>query len=189
MRYTHLAFTPLTALAVVAAASVAAPFARAQASGSLSAALTAGTRVRVTVPGRIVSRRVGTIADMRGDTLVLRMDDREVALSAASIGQIEVSRGQRSRGEGALIGMTAGLPTGAVVGFGVAYATIGGRCAECDIVYPVFVSLGAVAGAVAGTVVGAANPGERWVRVPFRTRFGVAPRPGGGLALALTHRF
>ena len=178
MRYRAL----ITALALLAAVSGALP-----AQAPDTSRLAEGARVRVEAPALFAGRRVGSVAAMRGDTLLLRVRDRAVAVPLARVERIEVRRGDRRRGAGALRGMGIGLLSGIAVG--LAYARIDETsepCGDgpCGIGYFIYPILGGGAGLALGGVLGAAAGWQRWERVPLPARVGLAPRRGGLAASA-----
>jgi hypothetical protein len=129
-----------------------------------TAPLAAGERVRVVVATGRQARYTGTVAAVRGDTLVLdRRNSEPIALPLASVARVERSLGRgRCGGAGArarcmLLGALAGTLVGGAIGYfgsqdGSDMAGIG-------------VILGAPVGFIAGLVVGGLVGGERWQRI------------------------
>jgi hypothetical protein len=135
-----------------------------------------GLRVRVRAPQLGARRVVGEILEVDDQILLLGLLDRaeRVALPRASIRELEVSAGRRSRArEGAEVG-------GVVVGLGGAlFGLVAGGLANLDcesdchpkapIVGGVVGSvIGAGAGAAVGALVGSTMETERWRALPHR---------------------
>ena len=163
----------------------------AQSSDSASAAvLEPGTRVRVlaTVVGK--SRFVGTVASVRGDTVVLDTVDvtktgrlffpstvpleryRRISLTLAEIDDVEVSRGH-SRARGLLKGTLGGALFGGVF---VGLTAISGQGRMTLRHFAGGFTSGATAGLAVGAAAGFALRSERWASAQLPTRQG-----GGGL--------
>jgi hypothetical protein len=184
----------------VCAALLAAPVAlRAQS----AAGLASGTRVRVVEPAN--GRTVGTVSEVRGDTLMvitgIGESWRVVALPLSSIRSLQVSRGRPSRHVSALQGAALGVLTGAAGG--VAGMTIGTLAMQdsCDgspdqlMCFTMAESavlgiiIGAPMGAAWGAVAGFVFPQERWrsITVASPPVLTVNGSPGGvQLGLSIT---
>jgi hypothetical protein len=159
---------------------LAAPVARAQStspSGTpFDGAVTAGARVRVTLPdsvrqGALLPHRqavVGTVARVAGDTLVLEVPSARGTLAVArgDLRALAVSRGVPGRAESAL---REGLNL--AIGVGLAFAIV--RTSDDRDARP-FRSAGEAAlagGAIGfgtGALLGAVRPSERWRAVRLR---------------------
>jgi hypothetical protein len=156
--------------------------------------LPTGQRIRVVsrdteLGGQLLAGRLLAIDD---ETLLLKVADRAqpIRLRRASIGQIEVSRGESSgAGRGAVIGgVSLGVPGAALGLFAAGFACFEQR--HCHPAYLVGGTAGFVLGAAIGGAIGAAigstSKSERWERVPLSVA--VAPQRRGARA-ALTLRF
>lgn len=160
---------------------------------AVAAAPSSGTRVRFETTGE--GRRTGTVVDLDGEALVVRLTRTSavVRVPLADLGSLEVSAGRRSRaGEGAIIAAVPGALFGGYVGLyagcyeqsncygsGMAYAALGAFIA------------GALSGLV-GAAIGALFKTERWERVRVATphaSFQLGPTGQGGLAVGLTLSF
>lgn len=115
-----------------------------------------GTRVRVSAPGILEGRYQGPVLGMRGDTLLLPVENRDVGVPLPTITRLEISRG-RDRMVGALIGGVVGV---AVLG-GTGLVVDRTSCTD----YCFAGIAGAVVGAPAGALVGALIGRERWERL------------------------
>jgi hypothetical protein len=131
------------------------------------------------------------------DTLhvVKRGNTQTHAVSISSISQLSVSSGERTRmaglGRGAGLGFVVGAGIGGAIGFASGSDSCEGGCGmfESTAGEKALIA-GAVIGvlsAAIGGALGAANPGERWRRVPVR-RVTVAPS-SGGFAAAMSLAF
>lgn len=155
-----------------------------------------GQRVKVSAPearGTFVVQSAGL------DTLVLTSPDGSETRSVpiASISRLEVSGGERSRmsgfGRGAGFGFLIGVGVGGMLGF----ADGDDDCAEAGWCFVELsasekallggVVIGGLGGMIGG-IVGVANPGERWRRVPVQ-RISAGPAPGGGFAASVSLAF
>jgi hypothetical protein len=132
-----------------------------------------GQRVRVTTPDRTPRRLAGRFLTRRADSLVLQIEQREIAIPRAGVTRLEISRGQRSAfGKGARVGVLTGLLAGLIVG-GIACATYDidhGTCLNShdggQIAFLGPLGLGVVGGFVVGSVIGLATHTERWELQP-----------------------
>jgi hypothetical protein len=132
-------------------------------------AVSVGQRVRVQWPEAQQRRRtVGTVLEVRGDSLALTSSGGERRFALARLERIDV-RVRRSRARGAARG--AGL--GTLTGFGIGLVVGALRAAGCPrqpddycelaiLVGPV---VGVAVGLPLGVVIGTGSPGERWQRV------------------------
>lgn len=139
------------------------------------------TRVRVILPsakptafgiGR-AQPLVGTVASMRGDTLVLRRDrtPTTAVVPLASVARIEVSRGVEPRG----ISLLKGAATGALDGMLVAPLAYLPRDCEGMACFAETAAISAGIGALAGGILGVASPRERWLPIALAVRVGLSP--------------
>jgi hypothetical protein len=150
-----------------------------------------GARVRVTAPGVVAARYVGTVLSRSGDSLTIGSPNAmPLAISTSRITSLEISRG-KSRADGAIRGMKWGVPIGLALGA----VTIGfADCADCasnsdDAGSALgWVAINGVSGAIWGAGIGALIGRERWERfdLPQRAAFRVTP---GGAMLALRYDF
>lgn len=126
-----------------------------------------GERVRVTAPD--LRREVGSVEDVRADTLVFRLRGAAapMALHLPEVRRLEVSRGNHHPLRGALVGGAAG----GAAGIGVALLMLGSESCEAGDCLTVATLVAihlpyvtALAGGVAGAL--RASRTERWVSVP-----------------------
>jgi hypothetical protein len=184
---------------IVAMAGAAVLAGAAVASAAEPATLGIGSRVRIQ-QGKDKPRLVGVIAASDAETLTLSLEQGETRIVPwHDVRKIDVSRGRRSAGAGALRGAGIGLATGAAAGI-VAGLVAGDDppCAPDEWCLLRFSSgdkmaLGGtglgVTGAALGAALGAFGRGERWAPAGEH-RVNLAPQtgPGGhgaGLALRL----
>jgi hypothetical protein len=155
--------------------------------GQSTADLPAGTRVRVTE--QATGRLVGTVTEVRRDTLLVLARGEVHALPISSIRTLQVSRGRPPRLASALEGGAIGLLTGAIGGaasLAIPSLVVPDACdREGDGVLCfstgewalVGVVIGAPLGAVSGAVAGFVFPRERWRSVTDRTAPAVTVQP------------
>ena len=150
-----------------------------------------GSRVRISAPVLGDGKQVGTVVEVRADTLLFAADHQSTRalVPTASLTGLEVSQGMRSHiGKGAGLGFLAGAVAGGVVGYvslhdphssdgdwGPVGAVVGG-------------ALGGVVGLGMGALIGSRST-ERWdsQRLPIHVGF----IPGGnapGLSFELSLR-
>ena len=146
----------------------------------------AGDRVRIEA-GRVSGRF--SVVDVSTDTLLLQEGAApQIRVPLASIQQI-ARRDKRTGWQGALHGAGLGLLIGGVAGAITGFAS--GDDPETqwfaftaeEKALAVGVVLG-VGGAVLGGVIGAAAPGERWVRVPLPAAPRVSHSSSNGVLIA-----
>lgn len=167
--------------------------------GQSTADLPAGTRVRVVE--QATGRLVGTVTEVRRDTLLVLARGEVHALPISSIRTLQVSRGRPPRLASALEGGAIGLLTGAIGGaasLAIPSLVVPDACdREGDGVLCfstgewalVGVVIGAPLGAVSGAVAGFVFPRERWRSVTDRTTPAVTVHPeaaGVRVGLSLT---
>jgi hypothetical protein len=132
------------------------------------AAVTAGQRVRVEwSDAQRRHRAVGTVLDVRGDSLDLTDAAGVRTLAVAGLERIDL-RMPRSRSRGAARGAGVGAVVGLALGFAAGAAVIPSNCREgedCTFGYAILASLGTSYGAMIGAIAGAFSPGRRWQRV------------------------
>lgn len=155
-----------------------------------------GQRVKVNSPearGTFVVQSAGL------DTLVLTAPNGSETRSVpfASISRLEVSGGERTRmsgfGRGAGSGFLIGAAVGGIIGFadgdddcsGATFCILEMSAGEKALFAGVLI--GGLGGAIGG-IIGMANPGERWQRVPVQ-RVSAGPAPGGGFAASVSLAF
>lgn len=166
-----------------------------------------GTRVRVFIlaPGLPAGKdiKMGTLVALSADTLLLKRvwgQPGLLAVSRASITQLEVSLGQKSNVDkysvrGLLIGAGAGALLGAVIGNGFMCSGSGFfACPEkqTGTSMAVGAGVGGVLGFLIGTGIGAAkgDEPERWEEVPLeQIRVGVSPQRHDGVMLSASFAF
>lgn len=159
----------ILALATVAL-SAAASSARAQ-----HTEVQPGARVRISAPGIVAGRYVGTVLTRSADTVELGAPGTSpIKVPLARITSIEVSRGS-SRALGAGRGVLWGAPIGLVVGVVAAAGTDSDPycfdyCSTSGSYKAGIVAASTVAGALWGAGIGALVGRERW------ERFEIAPR-------------
>ncbi len=147
----------------------------------------AGSRVRISLAGPGPGHVTGTVLAVGSDSLSLagaRGDTIAVALH--SIRRLELSKGRRSAGGGALRGGLLGASLGALAVLGVTLADgcfsgsfdpfssnySGGHCPSAGTAWGLMLGGGAI-----GAAVGVVGRGERWVRVPLdKARISIEPR-------------
>jgi len=153
--------------------------------------LSAGARVRVTVPGVSPVPLVASLIRVDADTLLAEpVAGGRIAIPLASVAGLEVSRGRGPRGMRALvsgfIGFCAGLMAGGIVGNSRADADADDPGATVR----TSALAGGLVGGAAGAFVGACTVGERWESVPLhRPRAGLGLRTRGGVALSASFTF
>lgn len=159
------------------------------------AALQPGDRVRVEAPPQRGTYLVTALAD--GELVLEGADGREVRIPHARLSRLDVDRGPRSRGSGALKGLAIGGGAGIIAGAVVGYASGDDECdpgSWCIMTMTAgqkagvgAVVLGSVGGAV-GAAFGAVSPGRRWegLRLPLTLDGGAGPVGGFRLGVSLT---
>lgn len=167
----------LRLLPTVCAALLALPM---EVRGQSAAELAPGTRVRL-VADAGTGRLVGTVAESRGDSLVVLSGrgegERRVALPLSSLRTVQVSRGTPSRAVSALHWAALGVVGGSLAG--VAGVTLGRLTSDesCEGTADdlclsggewtlIGVMIGAPMGALWGAALGFVFPRERWRSIP-----------------------
>ena len=155
--------------------------------GSQAQSLTSlepGVRIRVAAEAVAPKPLVGTLVRLDRDAMALRLADREelALVPRETITKVEVSRGRRSRGRGALFGALVGLAVGAIA----VAATPGDD--EMFTAAEATAMVGAM-GAGLGALIGLAiPPGEKWESVPT-AHISVVPSRRGHVRVALSVTF
>jgi hypothetical protein len=141
----------------------------------------------------------GTLVGMDEDRLTVRLDGQKEAIGVPTraVKYLEVSRGPRSLGAGALRGALLGAGVAAmmsVVVVAVGYSWE--RATSSQVAYAESGGMGGMAaqivfkGAAAGAVLGMAFPGERWEKTAPTPRLAVGIRPvRGGAAFSVSAAF
>ena len=146
-----------------------------------------GTRVRITAPTVAEKRLVGTITAWGPENLTVTSEKGPIVLPRGAVSRLEVSRGRKSRGRGALVGAGIGVGAGVVGGFAHGSDPPGLVSFNASFYAFGYGILGAAAGALIGLAI---TPGERWEELPStRFRVSVAPVRGHGLGVFLTLAF
>lgn len=156
---------------------------------SQSAGLSAGARVRVTSPRDDLRKHVGTVMEVRGDTLVVAGSRGSRGIALDNITALDISTGSRTQvGRSALIGFGAGALLGGVLGV-AAYE-------EPDFFFENAAQMGAASalffggiGMVAGAVVGALHRTDRWERRDPPLRAVIGGSLAGGVSLRVSSAF
>ena len=162
-----------------------------------SSPVTAGTRVRLTAPGKDLDKHVTTIVDVRGDSIVVGVRDSSLAIGLAEVTELEVSTGKRTQfWRGAGFGLGIGVVTGLVVGAVTHEECVPDGFLSC-MMAPESASesaaigglaLGAV-GLVAGAVIGALKRTDRWASVNLPVSASIAPARSGGVSVMISRSF
>jgi hypothetical protein len=153
------------------------------------AGLGAGARVRVTSPRDDLKKHVGTVMEVRGDSVVVagRNGSRTVALD--NVTALDVSTGTRTQiVRSGLIGFGAGALLGGILG-AAAYE-------EPDFFFGSATEAGAFSGLmfgsiglVAGGVVGALQRTDRWERRDLPVKAAIGGSRSGSVTLGFSRRF
>jgi ribosome maturation factor RimP len=123
----------------------------------------AGTRVRVTAPALGLDRRVGTLVEIRGDTLLATFDSAPLALPLDAVERVETSVGRRHHR--VRRGIVGGLIGGAASLVAVA-ATADANDSEVVVLYAIFgIPSAVVLGAAIGAATGPAR--DEWRPLPL----------------------
>ena len=139
------------------------------------AGLVSGTRVRVWTREPNSERRIGTLAGLRGDTLMVLVDgDADTTrLASSAVTRIDASDGRRSHViTGLMIGAAAGGTIGYFMGKGLDNTSVCGSGCGWLVAGPM-----AGAGGILGALLGAVTRTERWKEVTHeRVSVGIVPR-------------
>ncbi len=136
-----------------------------------------GSRARLLAPALGPRRQVGTVVEVRGDTLLFTPDHQSTPalVPTESVTEIEMSRGMHSHVlAGAGLGFLAGAVTGGVIGYALAHTP-----PSDDGDYgPLVGAVGAVILGGVGVGVGAligSRQTERWERLRLPISIGLLP--------------
>lgn len=153
-----------------------------------------GAKVRVTAPGVVAARYVGTVLARTGDTLTVGGPNTlPFAIPSSRITLLEVSRG-KSRGDGAIRGMKWGTPIG--LGFGVLTMGFIADCLGCA-TRPdsdrsgergAWVATSTLSGVAYGALIGALVGREHWESFDLSRHTAVNFAPHGA-SLGLRYEF
>ncbi len=167
-----------------------------------------GARIRISAQGLGARQVVGTVVELRGDSLVFAPQSGHdlISVSLESLQHLEVSQSRSSVGTSILKHAGIGLLVGATGGALAGPLVLSPACdvfkkdldtelkclsdlADGAIRVRAAVLFG-VAGGALGAVIGAIVGRERWEEVARnRIRVSVAPQPNAGIALAVSVRF
>lgn len=153
------------------------------------AGLGAGARVRVTSPRDDLNKHVGTVLEVRGDSVVIAGQRGSRSIALGNVTALDVSTGTRTQiVRSGLIGFGAGAVLGAIVG-AASYE-------EPDFFFGSPAELAAASGVVfgsigliAGGVVGALQRTDRWERRDLPLRAAIGGSRSGGVRLSLSRTF
>jgi hypothetical protein len=153
-----------------------------------------GARVRVSHTDRCcASPQAGALVAVSADSVIIRTtrgpDTVVVALPRRAVSSFALGyRGGPRTRKGATIGAVTGVLLGAGLGLTI-------NCEDdalCASFRPLYAGIGGAlfgaAGLVLGAVIGHSIVREEWVPVPLPARVGLAPVPGGALAVRLALR-
>ncbi len=145
-----------------------------------------GARVRVTAPGILAGRYVGTVLSRTSDTIRLGAPNTPpVDVPVARITALQVSRGSSralGAGRGALwgggIGLVAGVIVATVNNNDPVYSVYGGSTDYSSNNVAADVLYGTLSGAFYGVVIGAIVGRERWESFDLASRTSLNVQPG-----------
>lgn len=155
-----------------------------------------GDRVRVRYGSE---RGVFRVVQLEAEGLVLRRSEASepMHLPYDRVRELEIDRGPRSRGSGALRGLLWGGLGGVVGGGVIGFVSGDDECdpgSWCILEFTAgekaaigAVMLGGIGGA-SGIVIGALLPGRHWESVAVPIEVGAEPSPSGGLVLRVRFR-
>lgn len=166
-------------------------FCRYPAAAEDAANIDPGARVRVST--RTVNDRVGLVEEVTADALRIRFDDEALPTNVplADVTQLEMSLGERSRGQavwgkakwGALFGAVPGA-----ISLGLQHEQVGENGSSVGRAMALGAWSGGLLGGLIGATIGALHPGEKWERVSPSFRIHPKER-GGGFSFAATVEF
>jgi len=156
----------------------------ADAAATAAPLISCGARVRLRAPSVSTRRIVGRVLSVEADNLVVRIAGdgalREVPL--ASVVRLETSRGAEPKTvEGAILGLVAGVSTGAVMGYARGEHDCGWfAVSRKELAVCLGAGLGALGALEGGIVVGGLLGPEQWDTVRLdRIRLGICPQRRG----------
>ncbi|CAN5603204.1 hypothetical protein BH23GEM1_BH23GEM1_06150 [soil metagenome] len=154
-----------------------------------SAPVGVGARIRVTVPGTDMHRHVTTVAELRGDSIVVAGKSRVRTIALRDVTELGISTGSRTQVvRDGLIGFGAGAGLGFILG-AMSYEEpdflVGSAGEAGAMVGAVF----GVVGLVAGGVVGAMHRTDRWEPARMPVRASIAPSRSGGVNVGVSKAF
>lgn len=148
-----------------------------------------GAKVRITAPGIVAGRYIGTVLSRSDDTLTLGSPNAApFVIPTSRIATLEISHG-KSRSAGAVRGMVWGLPIGLAMGALLAASvTDCAACSQNGESPGEAVVLSTLSGVIWGAGIGALVGRERWdaFDLPRHAALGIR---SGGPALALRYEF
>ena len=127
------------------------------------ASLQPGARVRITAPTLDMHRRVGEVAEVTSDTIVVVFEPDALPrpIPLAAVTQADVSLGRGPSVGGGATGAVIGLLGGAALGLLIGEVSQSSSCSDC-----VYGELGAAVGGgsglILGFIIGVAIPREKW---------------------------
>jgi hypothetical protein len=150
-----------------------------------------GDRVRVTAPSMDLDKGVGSVTELKTDTLVVEMEERADALDVplADVTKLEIRGQQTSRATwtGAAIGAAVG---GLGLTLAAAAVCSGGACTIEDAGYLAIAAGGAVGGGLVGAGIGALIKTGGWEEVPLdEIRVSLTPIAPGGVGVTVRVRW
>lgn len=151
-------------------------------------------RLRMVTPELTRTPAIGTLLAMRGDTMLVRVEDSAdtTAVALSNLTTLEVSAGRRRP---VAKGMGIGLLVGGAIGAFAGAASGSDREGFISLSAEEKAAVGAAVfggvGALAGGMIGATRRVERWERVSLATaRPAIGPLPDGrGIEVAIVVRF
>lgn len=156
---------------------------------SQPAGLTAGARVRVTAPRDDLNKHVGTVLEVRGDSVVIAGQRGSRSIALENVTALDVSTGLRTQvRRSALVGFAAGGVLGGIVGV-ASYE-------DPDFFFSSAAEMGAVSalffggiGMATGAVVGALQRTDRWERQALPVKAAIGGSRSGGVRLSFSREF
>ncbi len=129
-----------------------------------------GDTLRVSAPAFIAGKPVGTLTDLRNDSLFIRVKNRLLAIPVGKITKLEVSRGKTSRSrQGALTGaLVGGLALGVLGAADVSGDQDSWEVFTPEEAFATGVATGALLGAGIGAIIGSGLKTTRWVKAPLQ---------------------
>jgi len=186
----------MTTTKFVLAALTMAPSVPALADGQ-SLPLTAGARVRVTAASADLDKQVATIAEVRGDSIVLDVDGLAHPVAISDLQRLEVSIGKRTRvTRDAGIGAAIGFAAGALIGAASYEECVPQSFLDCFMVPGSRGDAALLGGAAGGTVglvlgalVGMGDRTDRWQALTLPVQAAVTSSHAGGASVRMSVAF